>query len=278
MVRWTHTPVSDDLIAAIDDVKDRALVVEADSRRPRCIIEQAVPATASLASDLEAVNKLFGGGEPRLIMLRLLDEANTLAGVSEKSWLLLCFMPEEAASAKKVKVEGLHESLKEHFEAVQDPLRLKSLQFAAKYDDLCKAVQEKLAEDGNAERKGAAALDTLAAQQAEKKAKEVSQQGEAEAQRLKEEAEAAEKRGAHATALQAERDAKTAALGGVEEHLDEREQEAIDRMKTQAAEIAKENTTFTSVGSAKKDSPAQQKAREKAKERAAARKKAGEGD
>lgn len=140
MVRWDQTPISEELSTAVDEASKqsvRAFQVGSAPKRPRCVIEKTLPASPSLAADLVAVNELFV--EPCVVMVRLVDENKTVADADELDWALLCFMPEEAGTQKKLKAEGLHRSLETYFTA----LKIRSVRFVTKFDDLAKAIIER---------------------------------------------------------------------------------------------------------------------------------------
>jgi len=148
MVRWNHTPVSEELGVAVKEAvrqKSRAFTIDSDTKRPRCIIDKTVPASPSIGKDFEAINQLFVVGKPCLVMVRLLDEVGSFPGVTEADWGMLCYIPEDAPTGKKLKIEGLNNSLKEHFEDTTKELHLKALHFSKKFENLSEAIFERAA-------------------------------------------------------------------------------------------------------------------------------------
>jgi len=96
-----------DAVQAAEADKLRAVSVVIGKRRPRLEIDQTIPATDSIETDLKAVNGMLKDDVPSAVLVRVhLNQVDM--------WCLFCWYPEAAPTSEKVTFNLIVQSVKEH--------------------------------------------------------------------------------------------------------------------------------------------------------------------
>lgn len=122
---------ADDSIAetAAEKPKVRAIKATIDSRRPRLVVSETIPCSASLPDDYAKIQPWFVDSDPCAVLVRLQDTGTLPAG--EDDWLVVVWIPSSVPGPQKVLWGTSTDSI---IEAMPSQCRIKGLDAASTSD------------------------------------------------------------------------------------------------------------------------------------------------